>query len=155
MDLGGLLGGGREEVERRLGPPDAARDVGRETWLVYRRPGLALRIRLSGSADRDAGRGRPEGRAPGGRDGSGDEGTRVRSWIATLDRGRPRLRDAVEPLGLWPACAPDVRAGEVEGPMARRVLRPGGEDVAHSLTVTVGAGGFVRVAAFDEPPEWL
>jgi hypothetical protein len=39
--------------------------------------------------------------------------------------------------------------------MARRVLRPGGEDVARSLTATVGAGGFVRVAAFDEPPEWL
>lgn len=155
MDLGGLLGAGREEVERRLGAPDAARDVGPETWLVYRWPGLGLRVRLSGAADRDAGRGRADGRAPGAQAGSDDDGIRVRSWIATLDRGRPRLREAVEPLGLWPACAPDVGAGEVEGSMARRALRPRGDGVAHSLTATVGAGGFVRVAAFDEPPEWL
>lgn len=155
VDLEGLLGAPRGEVERRLGPPDATREAGGDTWMVYRRPGLGLRVRLScreraGAAGTDA-----DGTSRGSGAGAGGGALRVRSWTATLDRGRSRLRDAVEPLGLWPAAAPDVGAGDVGAPMARRPLRKAGDDAVHSLTATVGGGGFVRVAAFDEPPDWL
>jgi hypothetical protein len=136
MELAGLIGADGDELESRLGAPDARRTVGDDRWLIYRREAATLRVRCVAG-------GRP--------------GPRVASWTVTWQEPRPTLREAVEPLGLWPACAPDVEAGDVEtegGRMVRRVLSDPSGPGAHSLTAGVAGGGFDRVAAFDEAPEW-
>ncbi|HKK08706.1 MAG TPA: hypothetical protein VKA44_07460 [Gemmatimonadota bacterium] len=72
----------------------------------------------------------------------------------SLDPGVRTLREAAEPVGLWPDCSPDASAVEAEAPLLRRPLPdPGGEDA--SLTATVRAGRIVALTAFDEPPDWL
>lgn len=133
LDLAGLVGLSESALVDRLGPPDARRSVGAERWLVFDGPGLKLRVRCGG--------------------GAGSDRT-VRSWSATYDRPKATLREAAEPLGLWPACAPDRRAADLDAPLARRGLTGGGDGPERSLTAVVGAGGFRRVAVFDEPPEW-
>lgn len=133
-DLSDLVGLTETDLLDRLGEPEARRDVGSERWLVFGRPGLTVRIRCA-SSDTGADR-------------------RVRSWSAAFDEPKLTLREAVEPLGLWPACAPDTRAADLDAPLARRGLPSGSDGQEFSLTVVLGAGGFRRVAVFDEPPEW-
>lgn len=130
VDLSDLVGLPEPALEERLGPPDVRRDVGSERWLVFRRSGLDLRVRCAG----------PE--------------RTVRSWSATWHEPKPTLREAVEPLGLWPACAPDRRADELDAPLVRRVLEGPAAGGEHSLTAVPGPDGFRRVAVFDEPPDW-
>ncbi len=133
-DLSGLVGLTEAALVDRLGDPEARQDVGGERWLVFDLPGLTLRVRCA--AD-------------------GPDGARtVRSWSAALDRAGATLRQAVEPLGLWPACAPDERADDLDAPLARRGLPAGEDGPERSLTAVLGADGFRRVAVFDEPPEW-
>ncbi len=136
MELSGLIGAGGDELEGRLGAPDARRQVGDDRWLIYRREAATLRVRCVA--------GEPSG-------------LRVASWTVTWEEPRPTLREAVEPLGLWPACEPDIEAGDVEtegGRLVRRALPDPSGPGAHSLTAGVAGGGFDRVAAFDEAPEW-
>lgn len=133
-DLCDLVGLSESALVDRLGAPDTRRDVGAERWLVFGRPGLTVRVRCAGDAPDDA--------------------RTVRSWSAAYDEPRPTLREAVEPLGLWPACAPDRRAADLDAPLARRGLSAGPDGTEHSLTAVLGAGGFRRVAVFDEPPDW-
>lgn len=140
LPLPGLLGAPGREVLRRLGDPEASRRAGGDRWLIYRREEGRLRVRTV--------------------EEEGDEGVRVAAWTFTWRRGRPTLREALEPLGLWPAGAPDVRASGLEPPLARRALparagADGHEEARHSLTASAAQGLFVRVAAFDEPPDWL
>lgn len=134
LDLSKLVGADEADLEERLGPPEARREVGRECWLVYRRRGLSLRVRC----------------APGGP----AAGRTVRSWSATYDEARATLRQATEPLGLWPACGPDRRAADLDAPLARRGLPGASGGSERSVTAVVGPDGFRRVAVFDEPPEW-
>lgn len=128
MNLSGLLGADVEDVADRLGAPDTDRSLATERWLVFRRDAATVRVRCVAG--------------------------RVASWTLTWTEARPTLRRAVEPLGLWPACRPDAQARDVEGSLVRRALPAPSADAAHSLTAGIGAEGFVRVAAFDEPPEW-
>lgn len=136
MNLAGLIGAGVAELEDRLGSADVRRTLNDDRWLIFRREAATLRVRcVAGGTSRP----------------------RVASWTVTWEEPRPTLRRAVEPLGLWPACEPDVEAEAVEAQGGRRVRRalpdPSGPGV-HSLTAGVGDGGFDRVAAFDEAPEW-
>lgn len=153
--LAGLIGAPASEARERLGDPAAARPARPGRWLVWEGEGWRLRIRTDGGADPDPA---PGAAAPD--DGPaettaprGDAG-RVTSWILTWEQGRTTLREAVEPLGLWPAAAPDVAAQELGAPLARRALEGPDGRVDRSLTATVRGGGFVRVAVFDEAPEW-
>lgn len=161
MELAGLIGADGDELEGRLGDPDARRDVGDDRWLIYRTGEATLRVRCvaAGAGGRDAGAPSADGGEDtgGGGASSGPSGLRVASWTVTWEEPRPTLREAVEPLGLWPACAPDVEAGDVEtegGRMVRRALSDSSGPGGHSLTAGVAGGGFDRVAAFDEAPEW-
>lgn len=136
MNLAGLIGVDAAGLEDRLGPPDARREIGDDRWWVYRREAGTLRVRCVAVEP---------------------SGLRVASWTVTWDDPRPTLREAVEPLGLWPACAPDADVEDVEaegGRMVRRALSDPSSPRTHSLTAGVTVGGFDRVAAFDEPPEW-
>lgn len=150
-DLSGLLGLPVREVRARLGAPDADEGVAGERWLVYRPGPATLRVRCA----------RPEAPGAGGGDAGnpaaadGDDELRVSSWVLTLEEGRATLREAAEPWGLWPACRPDAAAAELDAPMARRALPgPEGEET-RSFTAGVREGRFVRLALFDEPPDWL
>lgn len=136
--LAGLLGRSEEEVVARLGPAASEVSAPGGGWRTWEGEGWRLRVRLGGpEADEET------DPAPGG----------VASWSLRWERGAPGLREAVEPLGLWPAAAPDERAAEAERPMVRRALASsGGPD--RTLTAVVREGLFVRVTAFDEPPDW-
>ena len=131
--LDGLLGAPAQAVRERLGPPRVDRRLGRDRWLVVERPGVRIRIRT--------------------RAGEGGE-ERVASWSVAFSEGRHTLREAAEPLGLWPACAPDQNAASA-GPLLRRPLPSPDGDAVHSLTARVRGGRIDRLAGFDEPPEWL
>lgn len=149
--LAGLVGAPAAGLRGRLGEPAADRPARPGRWLVWEGEGWRLRVRTGGGVaeDGDPGAGAGVGAADGG------EATEdlVTSWSLAWTEGRPTLRAAVEPLGLWPAAAPDAAAGELNAPLARRGLEgPGGEE--RSLTATVRGGAFVRVAVFDETPEW-
>jgi hypothetical protein len=79
---------------------------------------------------------------------------RVASWTLSLPGGASTLREAAEPAGLWPACAPDAEADATGSPLLRRRL-PGPEgSTDRSLTATVRGGRIVALTAFDEPPDW-
>lgn len=138
-----LVGRPERELLRRLGEPRARRSVGRDRWLLYERRGARLRIRCRSE---------------------GPEGTyRVASWTATLARGRRSLREATEPLGLWPAAEPDEEASAADVPLLRRAVRaesldrPGGtaDPALRSLTARVRDGRIDQVTLFDEPPDWI
>lgn len=148
LALDGLVGLSEEALVGRLGEPGVRREVGSERWLVFERPGLKLRVRC---ARGDAGG--PAAGPDGAEAPRAHGGPTVRSWSVTYDEPKPTLRQAAAPLGLWPACAPDCRAADLDAPLARRAL--GGEaGPERSLTAVPGPGGFRRVAVFDEPPEW-
>lgn len=129
--LGRAIGLPADAVISALGEPVARRLTGEHLWLVFEAPGRRLRVRC------DAAR----------------EGTEVASWTLSFDAGPPSLREAAEPLGLWPQASPDIAAELSEGsPILRAVA---GEGRMHSLTVSVEDGRIHRVTLFDEPPEWL
>lgn len=149
--LAGLVGAPAAGLRERLGEPAAERPARPGRWLVWEGEGWHLRVRTGGGVAAD---GDPDMGAGGGATDEGEATEdRVTSWSLAWTEGRPTLRAAVEPLGLWPAAAPEVAAGELDAPLARRGLAGtgGGE---RSLTATVRGGAFVRVAVFDEAPEW-
>lgn len=164
--LQGLVGRSPRRLLQALGSPEAQRGQGPERWLVYRRPGLVLRVRCVaaggvspvGGEPPEAGQGAPprgNGLDPPGAGASGlDGGFRVASWTVAYDPGAQTLEEALAPLGLWPVGVPDVAAAELEAPMVRLPLPDPDADVVHSLTASVRGGAFRQVAAFDEPPEW-
>ncbi|MGD8496290.1 MAG: hypothetical protein PVF05_08865 [Gemmatimonadales bacterium] len=130
-----FIGMDEAQLEARLGPPDARRATGGDLWLVFETPAGRLRVRC-----------RPAGGAP----------PRVASWTLGLAVPAATLREALEPLGLWPAAGPDAAAAAVAEPLVRRAL-PAAEAAAeaHSLTATIRGGRFTHVSVFDEPPDWL
>lgn len=131
-ELRELVGAPESSLRGRFGEPAALREVGEGGWWRWSAPGWELRVRC----------------APG----PGGEG-RVASWSLLWSEGRPTLREAVEPLGLWPAASPDVTPEELDLPLARRGLSVGGGP-ERSLTVGSRGGRFVRVTCFDEEPDW-
>lgn len=129
--LGRAIGLPADAVVSALGEPVARRLTGEDLWLVFEAPGRRLRVRC------DAAR----------------EGAEVASWTLSFDAGPPSLREAAEPLGLWPQASPDIAAELSEGsPILRAVAAEGR---MRSLTVSVEDGRIHRVTLFDEPPEWL
>lgn len=129
--LRGLVGSSPERLLRERGA-SADRRVGESRWLVFRCGGATLRVRT-------------EGRAP-------EE--RVASWTLTFGTDLPRsLAEAARRAGLWPELAPEETVGEGGG-VIRRALDSPGEGPTHSATATCRGGRIVRLAAFDEPPEW-
>jgi len=133
--LGTLLGAARARVRAALGEPGARRRAGESEWWVFDLPGASLRLRFGAPAG--------DPREP-----------RLSSWTLSYGRGRARLEEALDPLGLWPAGSPDVHADRHEDPIVRRAL-PGADGSGEiSLTVTSGPDGFRRVALFDEAPDW-
>ncbi len=137
--LTGLLGLTVDGLGERLGPPDVDRPIGRERWLIYRRQGLTLRIRCTATDSGDA---------------QGESGERVASWTVSFVHGYPSLREALERLGLWPACAPD-QVPRAEDRMFRRALPDPDGEATYSLTAGIRDARIVQVTAFDEPPDWL
>jgi hypothetical protein len=116
-----------------LGEPEARQVTGGEEWLVYRAAGCTLRVRCAV----------PEGEVP-----------RVASWSVSFEEGPATLREAAEPLGLWPACAPDEEAVRSDLPLIRRAVgSPGG--TLRSCTAGTRDGRIRWLALFDEEPDWL
>lgn len=134
--LAGLIGLAEDRLSGRLGEPDGSRLLGSESWWTWSGPGWELRVRCGPAKERAV-----AGRA-------------VASWSLLWREGHPTLRAAVEPLGFWPEAGPDVAAAELDRPLARRGVRAPGEGPERSLTAGVRNGRFVRVACFDEPPDW-
>jgi hypothetical protein len=127
-----LLGMDDGQLEERLGPPDTRQPVDGDLWLVFETTAGRLRVRCHAQ-----------------------EEPRVASWTLALAEPTDTLREAVEPLGLWPAASPDIEATGVVEPLARRALTaPGGEGLV-SLTATVRGHRFTHVSVFDEAPDWL
>lgn len=151
--LAGLVGAPGAEARERLGEPEADRPARPGRWIVWGGDGWRLRLRVGGGAEAPDGNRGPGPAGSDGESGDGAEG-RITSWSLTWERPRSTLREAVEPLGLWPAAAPDVRADELKAPLARRGLTGPAGRTDRSLTATVRAGGFARIAVFDEAPEW-
>lgn len=116
-----------------LGEPEARQVTGVEEWLVFRASGCTLRLRCV--AD----------------DG---EVLRVASWSVSYEAGPATLREAADPLGLWPACAPDEVAARSELPLIRRAIRVPGAPPC-SCTAAIRGGRIRRLALFDEEPDWL
>ena len=131
--LGRAIGRPVSEIESSLGEPAARRTVGRDQWLIFQAPGRRLRIRC------DASGGLPS----------------VSSWSVTLESGARTLRAAAEPLGLWPACAPDEPAAESGGGLIRREIGGPRDTDSLTLTATVRAGRIRKIDLFDEEPDWL
>lgn len=142
--LADLVGLPEGRLTVRLGEPDASRGLAGESWWTWSGSGWRLRVRCAAPADDRSG-GTDEA-VPGGRS--------VASWSLVWSEGRPTLRAALEPLGLWPEAAPDVEAGALDRPLARRGIRPSEDGPELSLTAGVWDGRFVRVACFDEAPDW-
>lgn len=137
--LSDLVGLPERRLTGRLGEPDGSRELAEESWWTWSGEGWELRVRC----------GPPEG---GSAAGPGERS--VSSWSLVWADGHATLRGAVEPLGLWPQAAPDVAAGEMERPLARRGVRVEEDGPELSLTAGVRDGRFVRVACFDESPDW-
>jgi hypothetical protein len=131
--LGRAIGLPADTVVSALGEPVARSLTGEDLWLVFEAPGRRLRMRC------DAAR----------------EGAEVASWTLSFDAGPASLREATEPLGLWPQAAPDIPARLSEGSPILRAVAGAAEGCMHSLTVSVEDGRIHKVTLFDEPPEWL
>ncbi|MFQ5745617.1 MAG: hypothetical protein ACE5HF_00185 [Gemmatimonadota bacterium] len=135
LDLLSLIGDASDGLSEALGPPVADRRVGLNRWLVYRGPGLTMRVRCRS-----------------GPDGSGI----VAACTATFEPGAESLRAAASLLGLWPACAPDEPlddAGREPRMLRRAIARPGGGLL--SLTASVRGERIVALTLFDEAPDWV
>lgn len=128
IGLTGLLGAGPGELRERLGPPAADRRVDGQRWLVWELDGMgSLRVRCSPV---------------------------VSSWsLSFRDPLPPSFRGAASRVGLWPELAPEAGASERAAGLVRRRVRDR-EGRAASATAALGPGGVVRLAVFDEPPEW-
>lgn len=127
-----LVGLSDAELTGHLGEPVTKRRTGDDTWLVFRSPGVQLRVRCAGPPP-----------------------LHVASWTATFDHPYATLGEAARALGLWPAVAPDQSAATFEAPAIRRPLaRPEG-GLVHTLTATVRNHAITQISVFDEPPEWL
>lgn len=148
LPLANAVGRPPGQLREEIGPPDRERRVGDDLWLVFERAGGTLRVRCRGPADPGAG-GDGENRPD---DGPG--GAVVTSWTLSLSAGATSLREATEPLGLWPACAPDAEAGDVTAPLVRRALE-GPDGARRTLTATVRGGRITGITVFDEAPDWL
>ncbi|MGH7541356.1 MAG: hypothetical protein ACRELC_10180 [Gemmatimonadota bacterium] len=134
--LDGLIGRSPERLRARLGPETASHRIGCDRWLVYERPEGRLRIRVT---DADAG----FGTSPGGR---------IASWTATFHQPVDSAETALRCLGLD---ARALAAAEPGVPLLRAALPDPDAGTVHSLAALLRQGAIVRVAAFDEPPEWL
>jgi hypothetical protein len=132
--LGRAVGVPASEVEVALGDPEARRTTGSDRWLVFRAPGVRLRVRCAGSSD---------------------EAAVVASWSLTFESGFQSLREATEPFGLWPACAPDETASTPGGGLIRRAITRGSSDARLTLTATVRGNAIQKLDLFDEEPDWL
>ena len=129
--LGRAIGRPVESLMPALGEPVVRRRVGGDLWLVFVAPGRRLRVRCNVSG------------------GTAE----VAAWTVSYDEGLPTLREAAEPLGLWPAVAPDVAAERFEG---RAILRAvTGPDAVHSLIAGIEHGRIRKITLFNEPPEWM
>lgn len=127
--LSALLGAAAGELEDRLGEPGVDRRVGGQRWLVFELDGIgSLRCRCS---------------------------PRLSSWSLAFDEPLPpSLRDAAAAVGLWPELGPDAVAdGEGGRTLVRRRVRDRRGDGA-SATALLGPEGVIRLAIFDEEPEW-
>ncbi len=127
------VGAPQATVLAELGEPEARQVTGVEEWLVFRASGCTLRLRCVAS--------------------DGDV-LRVASWSVSYEEGPATLREAAEPLGLWPACAPDEVAARSELPLIRRAVRAPGAP-PRSCTAALCGGRIRRLALFDEEPDWL
>ena len=116
-----------------LGEPETRQVTGVEEWLVFRASGCTLRLRCVAS----------DGELP-----------RVASWSVSYEKGPATLREAAEPLGLWPACAPDEVVARSELPLIRRAVGAPGA-TQRSCTAGVCDGRIRWLALFDEEPDWL
>ncbi|TDI92903.1 MAG: hypothetical protein E2O75_02535 [Chloroflexi bacterium] len=133
VDCVGLIGFTELQLRQHLGPAVSRREIGGDTWLVFRTSDVMLRIRC-----RDAG-----------------DGSRCASWTASFGEGFDTLAEAASAVGLWPAAKPDEIAGEVTTPLIRRPLPCLEQSLVCSLTATVRDGRFTKIAVFDEAPDWL
>jgi hypothetical protein len=131
--LGRAIGLPADALISALGEPVARRLTGDALWLVFEGLGRRLRVRC------DAAR----------------EGAEVASWTLSFDAGPATLREAAEPLGLWPQAVPDIAAELSEGSPILRAVAGAAEGRVHSLTVSAKGGRIHKVTLFDEPPEWL
>ncbi len=131
--LGQAVGARQATLLAELGEPEARQATGVEEWLVFRASGCTLRLRCVAS------------------DG---EVLCVASWSVSYEEGPATLREAAEPLGLWPACAPDEVAARSELPLIRRAVRTPGA-APRSFTAAIRGGCIRRLALFDEEPDWL
>lgn len=130
-----LLGADEETLVEHLGPPVARRVAGAHLWLLFETPAGQARVRCRTAAG---------------------SGAVAASWSLSLAEPAGTLRQAVAPLGLWPAAAPDEDAATLRRPLVRRPLPVAGSAPGslHSLTATVRSGRFTQVSVFDEPPDW-
>jgi hypothetical protein len=126
--LEGLLGAGAAEAVRRLGRPAADRRAGGQRWMVFELGGVgSLRCRFS---------------------------PRLSSWSLTFDHPLPdSLRAAARAVGLWPDLGPDAELPGDSRRMVRRQVEDRGGAPA-SATALLGPDGVLRLAIFDEEPEW-
>lgn len=131
--LGQAIGVPSESVLSSIGSPTARQRTGPDLWLVFRSPGLLLRVRC------DARR----------------ESVPVASWTVSFDAGPPTLREAAEPFGLWPACEPDVAADAPNASVIRRAVPGAAPGRLYTFTAAASRGRICRMALFDEPPDWL
>lgn len=133
-----LAGTSIGDLSAILGEPKTVRTSGDGEWRMYDLESGSLRLRVVASSDPQV-------------------GGRVASWTLTLSVPAGSLREATEPLGLWPAVSPDVKAADVKQPLIRRPLSIEGASVrgVHTLTATVRYGAITQVSAFDEAPDWL
>lgn len=131
--LGDAIGRSADAVVLALGEPVARSHKGFDLWLAFEAPGRSLLVRC---------------------DASGAD-PRVASWTLSFDAGPATLREAAEPLGLWPACAPDVAAPRERRPMIRRVVPDRATGDLYSLTASLGGGRVRKITLFDERPEWI
>jgi hypothetical protein len=137
--LRSLTGARADSLASRLGEPATVRISEFGEWRIYDLDDGSLRLRLS--------RSEPEGAEAEGR---------VAGWTLTLSVPADTLREAAEPLGLWPDAAPDERADGFRMPLIRRSLPTTGAHGAgeHTLTATVRYGVITQVSVFDEAPDW-
>lgn len=131
--LGQAVGAPQDTLLAELGEPEARQVTGGEEWLVFRASGCTLRLRCVAS---------------------NGELLRVASWSVSYEEGPATLREAAEPLGLWPACAPDEVAARSELALIRRVVTAP-DATPRSCTAAIRGGRIRRLALFDEEPDWL
>lgn len=137
VSLARLLGAEPSALRDRLGDPRSDLEMDGQRWMVFELDGVgSLRCRCVPVV-----------------------GTWSLSFAPPLP---PSLRDAARSVDLWPQLGPDALPPEEGETLVRRELAvpsgagDAGEGVAGvaSATALLRPDGVVRLAAFDEPPEW-